>query len=570
MLFVTFTSDSSVVRDGWEATISCVTCPGPTNILVSNVTVSTAEISWTDAGATQWEIEIVPVGTAPTGTGVVTTSNPYVASGLNAATQYEVYIRSLCSPTDTSAWISGTFFTTLYECGSVFTDTGGITGDYQNNEDLTWAFSPGALGVQVELNFTFVDIESGWDQLDIYDGPDMTAPLLAANVLAPGTFTSTHPSGMLFVHFDSDSSVQRGGWEATIVCNNPCATPTTIATSNATGFTMDVSWVEAGTATEWEVEAVPTGFPPTGAGTVTTANPYTVTGLLPDTTYDFYVTAVCSTGVSESFPGGPVTDTTICDASIFTGISLDATLAINSNEILLCNGATVDLSLSGGFIPNLETYQWQLDGVDVPLETNNSYTGVAVAGLYTAVVTIGNCVETFDVNVVISEAYINIIVHDDCTTTSTVEDGLGNPITGGTFSFNPIPTDGAMIDPVTGELQIISAGTSYTVEYTTLAGCVSSYTLLTASDYGCIIPSGISPNGDGLNDSFDISFLQADKLSVFNRHGKKVYVKNDYTNEWFGNSDGGSELPVGTYYYVIEVPDTSTPITGWVYINREK
>ena len=66
------------------------------------------------------------------------------------------------------------------------------------------------------------------------------------------------------------------------------------------------------------------------------------------------------------------------------------------------------------------------------------------------------------------------------------------------------------------------------------------------------IPSGFSPNNDGLNDTFDIGFL-ANSIKVYNRHGISVYEKAGYRNEWGGNSKAGDELPVGTYYYVIEV-----------------
>lgn len=583
-----------------------------------------------------------------------------------------------------------------FSCGSVFTDTGGASGQYQNDEDLTWALSPSAPGTFVTLDFTFVDIESGWDQLDVYDGPDMTAPLLAGNILNPVTLTSTHPSGMLFIHFTSDSSVSRdgwladikcatilgcgddfvdtggvsgdyansenetwvilpnlpgeyielnftdfdteyswdgmmiydgpntsfpiissggtgfsllpdgawtgtlgdatapstisstdpsgaltivftsgsntpySGWHATVNCINPCAAPTNIITSNATGFTMDVAWTENGTATEWEVEAVPTGFPPTGTGVTTMANPFTMTGLLPDTAYDFYVTAICDPGVSVSNTTGPVTASTICDASVFSGITLNATQSINNGEIILCNGEMVDLSLSGGFIPSSETYQWQLDGSDVLGEVNNVFSGITATGIYTVFVTIGNCVEIYDVNVVSNNVIIDIILNDDCTTTTTVEDSLGNPVTEGAFSFNTMPIDNAVIDPITGELQFMSANMTYDVLYTTVSGCTSTFIISTPLDFGCIIPSGFSPNGDGVNDFFDISFLSADKLTIYNRYGKEVYVKANYRNEWNGKSDSGNDLPVGTYYYVLEVPNTSKPITGWVYINREK
>ena len=83
-----------------------------------------------------------------------------------------------------------------------------------------------------------------------------------------------------------------------------------------------------------------------------------------------------------------------------------------------------------------------------------------------------------------------------------------------------------------------------------------------------IIPKGVSPNNDDLNDNFDLSNFNVSKLEIFNRYGIKVYSKSNYTNEWTGTSDDGQELPDATYYYVVEFEGGDTK-TGWVYINRQ-
>jgi gliding motility-associated-like protein len=85
----------------------------------------------------------------------------------------------------------------------------------------------------------------------------------------------------------------------------------------------------------------------------------------------------------------------------------------------------------------------------------------------------------------------------------------------------------------------------------------------------CVIPKGISPNGDDLNDVLDLSTFGVEKLSIFNRYGRKVYSRSNYTNQWGGQSDKGDELPDGTYYFVIEF-ETEPTKTGWIYINRER
>jgi len=68
-----------------------------------------------------------------------------------------------------------------------------------------------------------------------------------------------------------------------------------------------------------------------------------------------------------------------------------------------------------------------------------------------------------------------------------------------------------------------------------------------------VIPSVITPDGDGKNDYFKIS-LNADKveLIIFNRWGNEEYSNTDYLNDWDGRNNKGAELPADTYFYVIK------------------
>lgn len=99
------------------------------------------------------------------------------------------------------------------------------------------------------------------------------------------------------------------------------------------------------------------------------------------------------------------------------------------------------------------------------------------------------------------------------------------------------------------------------------SSCSSDPVGFTANGTLCTIQKGISPNGDGLNENFDLTGLNVNKLEIFNRYGKKVYSFSNYTDQWYGQSDNGNELPSGTYYYVIE-RDNAEAKSGWIYINR--
>ena len=85
----------------------------------------------------------------------------------------------------------------------------------------------------------------------------------------------------------------------------------------------------------------------------------------------------------------------------------------------------------------------------------------------------------------------------------------------------------------------------------------------------CNIQKGISPDGNGSNENFDLRLMDVKKLEIFDRYGIKVFSKSNYTDEWKGQSDKGDELPSATYYYVIELNEGQAK-TGWIYLIREK
>lgn len=110
---------------------------------------------------------------------------------------------------------------------------------------------------------------------------------------------------------------------------------------------------------------------------------------------------------------------------------------------------------------------------------------------------------------------------------------------------------------------------SYTLKITsTDTGCETSSSTTVEAVY-CNIQKGISPDGNGLNEYFDLRLMKVEKLEIFNRYGVRVYDQSNYTNQWKGQSNNGEELPDATYYYVIKMDNGQTK-TGWIYLIREK
>ncbi|MFT4659860.1 MAG: gliding motility-associated-like protein [Patiriisocius sp.] len=88
------------------------------------------------------------------------------------------------------------------------------------------------------------------------------------------------------------------------------------------------------------------------------------------------------------------------------------------------------------------------------------------------------------------------------------------------------------------------------------------------------IPEGISPDGDGVNDTFEVIGLWQypnNQLTVFNRWGHEIFDMVGYDNSWDGTSKdkltlGSNPLPRGTYFYLLDLGNGEEPIKGFVYV----
>ena len=102
--------------------------------------------------------------------------------------------------------------------------------------------------------------------------------------------------------------------------------------------------------------------------------------------------------------------------------------------------------------------------------------------------------------------------------------------------------------------------------------------LLTTENCAPTIPQGFSPNGDGLNDVFEISNLlnifNDFTLQIYSRQGNLIYEGTNDDGFWDAIPNTGllvqnKVVPVGTYYYVLQLNDEEFPdaFLGFVYIN---
>lgn len=204
------------------------------------------------------------------------------------------------------------------------------------------------------------------------------------------------------------------------------------------------------------------------------------------------------------------------------------------------------LEVQGGTAPF--TYAWSNGTTDDDLTRVNP-------GMYSYTVTDANgCIRTNSIELTGNDSL-------EISTTVTVESCFGEgdgsivaEVDGGIKPYTYAWSNDANTPELTG----IGGGT-YELTVTDAAGCsieTGGLTVLIECDTS--IPDIITPNGDGVNDSWVLPNLEnrgIRSLKIFNRWGQPIFTRDGYDNSWAGTNNSGEELPLGAYFYVIEQED---------------
>lgn len=188
-------------------------------------------------------------------------------------------------------------------------------------------------------------------------------------------------------------------------------------------------------------------------------------------------------------------------------------------------------------------------------------------GTYTVVANNGHCLSPEAEVILTINDVPNFTLNAKCNGASYMITAtpLNNSFDVNTVSYSWTGSNGftSSVNPV--DITHLSPGT-YTLTVTDGNGCDGIENIDISSTI-CEIPNAITPNNDGLNDSFNLSGLNVLKLEIYSRWGRKVYEKNGYIDEWHGQNSEGGILPDSTYYYIIEL-NTNEMKTGWIFLSK--
>jgi gliding motility-associated-like protein len=183
-------------------------------------------------------------------------------------------------------------------------------------------------------------------------------------------------------------------------------------------------------------------------------------------------------------------------------------------------------------------------------------------------------VQVFDANNCKKEVYFSISEPSEIrlyaeanhiTCKGAKNGSVGVQIVGGNLPYNILWNTNDTTNIVTD----LGAG-QYYVTVTDNNTCSKTLNiLLKESSSLCLkIPDAFTPNGDGINDTWQIDYIEMYKeafVYVFNRWGQKLYQARSGDEFWDGTFNG-KPVPAGTYLYVIDLRNNLDPLTGTVTV----
>ncbi len=231
------------------------------------------------------------------------------------------------------------------------------------------------------------------------------------------------------------------------------------------------------------------------------------------------------------------------------------------------NGGVI-ATATGGYGP----YTYILDGV---YQTSDTFKGLSPATYVLLVMDANGCQATSNFVVgAVSTVSVTLSVTDpriltgmqtqlsaSATSDTTITHYFWSPVTIDSVDVFDFSGCGDTSD-CTSPYVMPPFTTTFTVMVENADSCFATDTITVYVDNeaGKFEPTAFTPNGDGLNDRFALTYLGASKIEVtiYNRWGEKVYYNPNQTNNlnaqdgWDG-TDHGKEAPQDTYVWVSNV-----------------
>ncbi len=276
----------------------------------------------------------------------------------------------------------------------------------------------------------------------------------------------------------------------------------------------------------------------------------------------YFVETNYGTCTSDSFSNR----VTVLEASSADEVFADITSSLG-NPFCAADGPTTLSTVQG------DSYQWFKEGTPIPGETNQTYE-TAVSGSYSVVVNFGSCEATGSIELQ-SGSFTSSI---DVPNVNMLEAGDVLVVSVTTNAVNPEfqwLLDGEVIPNATQSTFNVSDFGLYSVIITQTNGCnTSNEHSFKVEEFINLfpevenIPNLISPNGDGINDTWVIPTRYVSgsntEVVIYSSQGDVVLNTKDYLNNW--PEDQLSTSSVNQVFYYMIIPQGLQPKKGSITI----
>lgn len=283
-------------------------------------------------------------------------------------------------------------------------------------------------------------------------------------------------------------------------------------------------------------------------------------------------TSNTATGLCFGYNYVTITDASNCTFvdSVLIGAK-DTVVAIAGADTIVCENTLINLI--GTTIGNNVSASWYELPSYTLLTNNRSFSFVKPQGTYQYAFIATNAMGCADTSIktvtVLANPFIDagrdIRIYDDEIAQISII-GANNSYN---YLWQPgINLNDSTIDNPRSDTRITR---TYTLFVTDTNGCMSSDSMRVLYEEPINFPSGFTPNGDGVNDVWNLNFIEDfpnTTVKVFNRWGEILFESVGYKTPWDGKYDNKA-VPVGTYYYIIDLKtDRFEPFTGPITIMR--
>jgi len=241
-------------------------------------------------------------------------------------------------------------------------------------------------------------------------------------------------------------------------------------------------------------------------------------------------------------------------------------IAIAVPDTSICDGQTITLKGTGG-----ETYSWK-PATYLNNQSTDSVINITPADSVMYMLYAGNSI-----------CYDSTLIQINVWKNPTAFIAPVNPIYEGHSVILNGLISGTDINYYWNPNQYIN--NSNTLNPTVYPDTSTTFYLMASSDHNCgmamdsvfvrvyktlHIPNVFSPNGDGINDYWIIGNLSSypnAEVMIFSRDGNRIYHATGNFISWDGKMNN-KPLPVGTYYYIINLHENQPVYSGWLEIVR--